>query len=71
MRPVLGLSRSMPLKINSTTALVFSAVMELHTTTHHFLWMVCRKHRRPGRRWTSLLFMYVGGQSYFASSGLQ
>ena len=33
---------SMPLKMNSTMALVVSAFMELHTNTHHLFWMICR-----------------------------
>ena len=52
-----------PLKMNSTTAWVFSDFMELHTITHHLDRVTCRKRRSHGQRYTSLLLMYAKGPS--------
>lgn len=64
-------ARTMPLNMNPMTALVFSAFMEFHTTTHHFFGAICRKRQSHTRRCINMLFMNVGGPSYFVSLGLQ
>ena len=45
------------MKMNSTMALVFSAVMVLHTITHHLFWTTSKNWQRKGQNCTSLFLM--------------